>query len=148
MRAEAEHIAISKSKGIQIDWKDGHRSAYTLAYLRDECPCATCTGAHGTVPQKTNYSAEEAKPANPFKMYTPTLKMLKVEEVGAYAATRGGWLESVLAGMEEGLRGALRERARLAALGSGVARINHDLRNILASEIPIRFDFARGRALG
>ena len=85
MRAEAEHIAISKSKGIQIDWKDGHRSAYTLAYLRDECPCATCTGAHGTVPQKTNYSAEEAKPANPFKMYTPTLKMLKVEEVGAYA---------------------------------------------------------------
>lgn len=85
MRAEAEHIAISKSKGIKIDWKDGHRSEYTLGYLRDECPCATCTGAHGTVPQKTNYAAEETKPANPFKMYAPTLKMLKVEEVGAYA---------------------------------------------------------------
>lgn len=85
MRAEPEHIAISKSKGIRIDWKDGHHSEYTLAYLRDECPCATCTGAHGTEPQKTNYSAEAAKPADPFKMYTPTLKMLKVEEVGAYA---------------------------------------------------------------
>ena len=47
---EPEHIAISKSKGIKIDWKDGHRSDYALAYLRDECPCATCTGAHGTTP--------------------------------------------------------------------------------------------------
>ena len=77
---EPEHIAISKSKGIKIDWKDSHHSEYSLAYLRDECPCATCTGAHGTEPQKTNYSSEESKPANPFKMYTPTLKMLKVED--------------------------------------------------------------------
>ena len=51
-----EHIAISKSKGIKIDWKDGHHSDYDLGYLRDECPCATCTGAHGTVPQKTEYA--------------------------------------------------------------------------------------------
>ncbi len=39
------------------------------AYLRDECPCASCTGAHGTEPQKTNYSAA---PASPFPMYKPT----------------------------------------------------------------------------
>jgi len=82
---EPEHIAISKSKGIKIDWKDGHHSEYTLGYLRDECPCATCTGAHGTKPEKTNYSAGEGAPATPFKMFTPTLKMLRVEEVGAYA---------------------------------------------------------------
>ena len=54
--AEPQHIAISKSKGIKIDWNDGHHSEYSLAYLRDECPCATCTGAHGTEPQKTSYS--------------------------------------------------------------------------------------------
>ena len=81
---EPEHIAISKSKGIRIDWKDGHHSEYTVAYLRDECPCASCTGAHGTAPQKTSYS-QQPKDANPFKMFTPTLKMLHVEEVGAYA---------------------------------------------------------------
>ena len=79
---EPEHIAISKSKGITIDWKDGHRSQYTLAYLRDECPCATCTGAHGTEPQKSDYSK---KPNELFPMYKPTLKMLRVEEVGNYA---------------------------------------------------------------
>ena len=57
---EPEHIAISKSKGIRIDWKDGHHSDYPLGYLRDECPCATCTGAHGTEPQKTNHAASAA----------------------------------------------------------------------------------------
>jgi DUF971 family protein len=81
-QAEPEHIAISKSKGIQIDWKDGHRSNYTLPYLRDECPCASCTGAHGTEPQKTNYAET---PSTPFQMFKPTLKMLNVEAVGHYA---------------------------------------------------------------
>jgi DUF971 family protein len=82
IQAEPEHIAISKSKGIKIDWKDGHHSEYSLAYLRDQCPCAVCTGAHGTEPQGTSYS----KPAaNPFQMYTPTLKMRNVEAVGHYA---------------------------------------------------------------
>ena len=79
---EPEHIAISKSKGIRIDWKDGHHSEFALAYLRDECPCASCTGAHGTEPKKSNY----AKPdPNPFQMYQAKLKMLNVEPVGAYA---------------------------------------------------------------
>jgi len=83
-QSEPEHIAISKSKGIQIDWKDGHHSQYALAYLRDQCPCATCTGAHGTAPEKSDYSA--AAPAgNPFQMFKPTLKMLNVEAVGHYA---------------------------------------------------------------
>jgi DUF971 family protein len=82
IQAEPDHIAISKSKGIQIDWKDGHHSQYSLAYLRDECPCASCTGAHGTEPQKTDYSSE---PSSPFQMFKPTLKMLNVEAVGHYA---------------------------------------------------------------
>ncbi|HEX6546342.1 MAG TPA: DUF971 domain-containing protein [Bryobacteraceae bacterium] len=78
--AQPEHINISKSAGIKIDWKDGHHSEYSLEYLRDECPCATCTGAHGTEPQKTNY----ANPS-PFQMYKPKLKMNSVEQVGYYA---------------------------------------------------------------
>ena len=31
---DPEHISISKSKGIKIDWKDGHTSEYGLRYLR------------------------------------------------------------------------------------------------------------------
>ena len=82
LSTDPEHIAISKSKGIKIDWKDGHTSDYGLVYLRDHCPCATCTGAHGTEPQKSNYSKPDA---NPFQMYKPALKMLGVEPVGNYA---------------------------------------------------------------
>lgn len=79
---DPEHIAVSKSKGIKIDWADGHASEFTCAYLRDECPCATCTGAHGTTPEKTTYSKPDA---NPFQMYKPSIKMLTVEPVGNYA---------------------------------------------------------------
>jgi DUF971 family protein len=77
---DPEHIAISKSTGIKIDWRDGHHSDYSLAYLRDECPCATCSGSHGTAPQRTDYRKQEL-----FPMYKPTLKMNSVEEVGQYA---------------------------------------------------------------
>lgn len=77
---EPEHIAVSKSKGIEIDWKDGLKSSFGLALLRDNCPCAVCTGAHGTEPEKTNYQNP-----NPFQMYKPALKMLSCEAVGNYA---------------------------------------------------------------
>ncbi|MGC2662097.1 MAG: DUF971 domain-containing protein [Bryobacteraceae bacterium] len=79
-RTEPEHIAISKSSGVKIDWLDQHHSDYALAYLRDECPCASCTGAHGTEPQRSNYSKQPL-----FQMYKPALKMESVEPVGSYA---------------------------------------------------------------
>jgi DUF971 family protein len=75
---DPEHIAISKSKGIKIDWKDGHTSDYGLMYLRDKCPCATCSGSHGTPPRPPEAD-------NPFQMFKPALKMLGVEPVGNYA---------------------------------------------------------------
>ena len=82
LSTDPEHIAISKSTGIKIDWKDGHHSEYGLTYLRDKCPCAACTGAHGTPPRQPE---EPAAPGNPFKMFKPALKMLAVAPVGNYA---------------------------------------------------------------
>src|SRR3546814_8165450 len=38
-----------------------------------------------------------------------------------------------MAAMKEGLRSALRQRTRLAALGTAVNKISHDLRNMLAT---------------
>jgi DUF971 family protein len=82
-KPDPDHIAISKSKGIEIDWKDGHHSSFPVAMLRDECPCATCTGSHGTEPQKTNFSA--AGGGSPFQMFKPAPKIVNVEPVGNYA---------------------------------------------------------------
>ncbi|MBC6417210.1 MAG: HAMP domain-containing histidine kinase [Rhodospirillales bacterium] len=44
-----------------------------------------------------------------------------------------GLAELALADMQQGLRDALRQKARLAALGTAVSKINHDLRNILST---------------
>ena len=42
---DPEHIAISKSQGIKIDWKDGHHSEYRLTYLRDKKQLEKLVGA-------------------------------------------------------------------------------------------------------
>src|SRR5579863_10082664 len=81
---DPEHIAISKSRGIEIDWKDGHHSSYGVDYLRDWCPCASCTGAHGTEPRAKTTEAPAA-PSSPFPMYKPKTKMASIEPVGNYA---------------------------------------------------------------
>ena len=84
--ADPAHIAISKSRGMKIDWEDGHKSEFTVALLRDQCPCASCTGAEGGEPQRTNYQAEaREQDRNPFKMFKPGIRMLAVTEVGTYA---------------------------------------------------------------
>jgi signal transduction histidine kinase len=46
-----------------------------------------------------------------------------------------GVAQSVLAEMQEDLRGTLRQQERLAALGSAVGKINHDLRGILSTAV-------------
>ncbi|MCX6599049.1 MAG: DUF971 domain-containing protein [Acidobacteria bacterium] len=84
MPVDPEHIAISKSRGIAIDWKDGLHADYPLALLRDECPCATCTGAHGTPPERTNYQ-KASTPSNPFQLFKPALRINSVEPIGNYA---------------------------------------------------------------
>jgi DUF971 family protein len=94
---DPEHIAISKSKGIKIDWKDGHRSEYALPYLRDECPCAECAGTHGTTPRPKGGTAAPSG-NSPFPMFQPTLKMLAVEPVGSYAI-RIDWSDGHKAGI-------------------------------------------------
>ncbi|MBA3972717.1 MAG: hypothetical protein C0504_00710 [Candidatus Solibacter sp.] len=93
------HVAVSKSKGITIDWSDGHTSKYNCALLRDVCPCAGCTGAHGAEPEKTNYSSPaQTDPSNPFPMFKPAIKMDSIEEVGSYAV-RVHWNDGHSAGI-------------------------------------------------
>ena len=52
------------------------------------------------------------------------------------ASPRGdelGLVQTELRRMQEGLRAALAQKTRLAALGSAISKINHDLRNLLAN---------------
>lgn len=62
---------------LAIRWSDGHESRYVYQYLRDRCPCATCTGAEG--------HAARPAPVTPLLMFTKALRPERAEAVGRYA---------------------------------------------------------------
>ena len=70
----------------------------------------------------SNMMAFERAPDDPANIVKPSNRL---DEIGG--AERG------LATLETRLQGLLNERRRLAALGAGISKISHDLRNILAS---------------
>ena len=70
-------VDISKSGGVTIVWKDGHRSEFALQYLRDHCPCANC-GRKDTQPAAAGRGSL-------LPMFKPRLRIQDVEEVGHYA---------------------------------------------------------------
>ena len=70
------------SGDMQVLWSDEHRSQYTPAYLRSICPCAECTGSHGTTPKAFNI-VSSGKLVGAHKQTVLT----SVEPVGNYALT-------------------------------------------------------------
>jgi DUF971 family protein len=74
---------LTEGKGLEIDWVDGHRSAWSFAWLREACPCATCIETR----EKEGRKAGQPKPkaANLLPMYTPPPKPASAQAVGRYA---------------------------------------------------------------
>ncbi|MGH9445576.1 MAG: gamma-butyrobetaine hydroxylase-like domain-containing protein [Terriglobia bacterium] len=62
---------------LAIEWLDGHASHYGYQYLRDRCPCATCTGAEG-------HNAGSKTP-DAIPMFKKALRPERAEVVGRYA---------------------------------------------------------------
>jgi len=86
------------------------------------------------------YAALSAFIVRPMRRITASIERFRAapEDPGAEPEHSGrqdeiGRVEEELATMQEEVRQALRSRARLAALGEAVAKINHDLRNMLTS---------------
>jgi signal transduction histidine kinase len=76
----------------------------------------------------------------PIRQLTKSIVRFKSNPEDATAAPRPsgrpdeiGQIEREMASMQEEVRQALRSRARLAALGQAVSKINHDLRNMLTA---------------
>jgi DUF971 family protein len=76
-------VKKSEGTGIEIEWRDGHKSAWDFRWLRDACPCATCNAERETTGRATG----EAKPKSqdPFAMYQAPPRPDEVTPVGRYA---------------------------------------------------------------
>src|SRR6202051_3789794 len=69
---EKVRVLLTEGKGLEIDWRDGHKSSWTFAWLREACPCATCIDER--TQQGRRPGEPKAKPAAVLPMYTPPAK--------------------------------------------------------------------------
>jgi len=76
-------VKITEGTGLEIDWQDGHRSAWGFAWLRDGCPCATCIDERKVQGRKAGQP--KAKAAALLPMYTAPAKPASAHAVGRYA---------------------------------------------------------------
>lgn len=83
-KAASVKIHVSSGAGVDVTWADGHDSHYDFAYLRDECPCATCNDERE---KKTEFAArsggQAASAALP--MFKPKVRAQAATPVGNYA---------------------------------------------------------------
>jgi DUF971 family protein len=80
---EKVRVLLTEGKGLEIDWQDGHKSAWDFKFLRDACPCATCVEER-TLEGRTPGEAK-AKAAAVLPLYTPPAKPKSAQAVGRYA---------------------------------------------------------------
>jgi DUF971 family protein len=83
-------LDLKRDEKLEILWKDGQRSVYTLSYMRSMCPCAMCKMIRdGRDPHDISPQPDEPKkkpllnilPGN----YSQPLTVVKAELVGNYA---------------------------------------------------------------
>lgn len=76
-------VKKTEGTGVEIDWKDGHHSSWTFAWLRNACPCATCNEER----EKSGRAPGEAKPKaqSLLMLYEAPVRPVETTPVGKYA---------------------------------------------------------------
>jgi DUF971 family protein len=93
---EKVRVLLTEGKGLEIDWADGHKSAWTFAWLRNGCPCATCVDERKQQGRKAGQP--KPKPAELLPMYAPPAKPASAHAVGRYAL-QFNWLDGHSSGI-------------------------------------------------
>ena len=80
---EKVRVLKTEGTGVEIDWRDGHKSRWTFAWLREACPCATCHEARDADGRKPGIP--KPQPATLLPMYKAPVRPLEAHAVGKYA---------------------------------------------------------------
>lgn len=83
MTPTAIRVDKTGGTGMEIDWQDGHKSAWNFAWLRNACPCATCKEERDTSGRKPGEAKRAPKALLP--MYEAPARPTVVKPVGRYA---------------------------------------------------------------
>jgi len=75
-------VHVTSGAGVDITWSDGHSSHYDFAYLRDECPCATCNDERI---RKSAFAGVGPASASALPMFKPKPRAQAATTVGNYA---------------------------------------------------------------
>jgi DUF971 family protein len=91
-------VKVDKSggTGMVIEWKDGHQSSWTFAWLRAACPCATCHEERDKEARAPGVT--KPKPGSLLPMYQALPRPVDVTPVGNYAV-RFKWNDGHEAGL-------------------------------------------------
>jgi DUF971 family protein len=91
-------IRVDKSggTGMTIEWRDGHLSSWTFAWLRAACPCATCNEERENDGREVGVA--KPRPATLLPMYEAPPRPAEVTPVGKYAI-RFKWNDGHEAGL-------------------------------------------------
>jgi DUF971 family protein len=81
-KASNVKIHVSTGAGVDVTWADGHQSHYDFAYLREECPCATCNDERG---KKQAFAAVASSPSAVLPMFKPKPRAKSAAVMGNYA---------------------------------------------------------------
>lgn len=83
--SEPLKVRVHKTEGtgVEIDWKDGHHSAWSFPWLRDACPCATCHEEREHQGRKPG--DPKPKSAQLLPMYEPPARPESITPIGRYA---------------------------------------------------------------
>jgi DUF971 family protein len=73
-------VKLTTGEGVEIEWQDGHRSHYTFAYLREQCPCAACRERRAK-----GQDVSPSKVVTPLPLYKEAARAVQAEAVGNYA---------------------------------------------------------------
>jgi DUF971 family protein len=77
-------VHVKSGTGLDITWSDGHTSHYEFAYLRDECPCATCNDERAKK-ESVAAAAPGASAFTALPMFKPKARAQAASQVGNYA---------------------------------------------------------------